>query len=155
MSTAKKHAELKRTLGLFGATVVGLGSILGTGVFVSVGLAAGEEKPEVACPGCPGDFPEWGRSELSAYLASFATDGVAASSLLRACLAADQGYSSKHTAAMELINMSFALDGCRAGVPIDFPALAAEMELDLFGRSDTATTPDWPDLLPVGTGLNR
>lgn len=32
---------LKRELGLFGATVTGLGSILGTGAFVSIGLASG------------------------------------------------------------------------------------------------------------------
>ena len=33
--------ELKRELGLLDATMLGLGSILGTGVFVSVGIAAG------------------------------------------------------------------------------------------------------------------
>jgi APA family basic amino acid/polyamine antiporter len=32
---------LKRELGVFGATMMGLGSIIGTGVFVSIGLAAG------------------------------------------------------------------------------------------------------------------
>ncbi|MGB7892488.1 MAG: APC family permease, partial [Microcoleus sp.] len=37
---------LKRELGIFGATLMGLGSILGTGVFVSIGMAA-----EVAGPG--------------------------------------------------------------------------------------------------------
>jgi Amino acid transporters len=37
---------LKRELGVFGATLMGLGSILGTGVFVSIGIAA-----EVAGPG--------------------------------------------------------------------------------------------------------
>ncbi len=31
---------LKRELGVFGATLMGLGSILGTGVFVSIGMAA-------------------------------------------------------------------------------------------------------------------
>lgn len=33
--------SLKRELGLFGATMMGLGSIIGTGVFVSLGIAAG------------------------------------------------------------------------------------------------------------------
>jgi APA family basic amino acid/polyamine antiporter len=33
--------KLERELGLFGATMMGLGSIIGTGVFVSVGIAAG------------------------------------------------------------------------------------------------------------------
>jgi APA family basic amino acid/polyamine antiporter len=33
--------QLKRELGVFGATMMGLGSIVGTGIFVSVGLGAG------------------------------------------------------------------------------------------------------------------
>ena len=33
--------SLRRELGVFGATMMGLGSIIGTGVFVSVGIAAG------------------------------------------------------------------------------------------------------------------
>ncbi len=33
--------RLRRELGLFGATMLGLGSVVGTGVFVSVGVAAG------------------------------------------------------------------------------------------------------------------
>lgn len=38
---------LKRELGVFGATLMGLGSILGTGVFVSIGIAAGISGPAV------------------------------------------------------------------------------------------------------------
>lgn len=36
------HETLKRELGLAGAVVTGLGSILGTGAFVAIGLASGE-----------------------------------------------------------------------------------------------------------------
>ncbi|MFW5811813.1 MAG: APC family permease [Alkalispirochaetaceae bacterium] len=39
--------QLRRELGLAGATIVGLGSILGTGVFVSLGIAAGITGPSV------------------------------------------------------------------------------------------------------------
>jgi len=39
--TALTHAVLKREVGLFGAVFIGLGSILGTGVFVSIAVAAG------------------------------------------------------------------------------------------------------------------
>jgi APA family basic amino acid/polyamine antiporter len=39
--------SLKRELGLFGATMMGLGSIIGTGVFVSIGIAAGIAGPGV------------------------------------------------------------------------------------------------------------
>lgn len=38
---------LRRELGIFGATMMGLGSILGTGVFVSIGIAAGVAGPAV------------------------------------------------------------------------------------------------------------
>jgi APA family basic amino acid/polyamine antiporter len=38
---------LQRELGLFGATMMGLGSIIGTGVFVSIGIAAGIAGPAV------------------------------------------------------------------------------------------------------------
>ncbi|MCP4363106.1 MAG: amino acid permease [Chloroflexi bacterium] len=39
--------QLKRELGVFGAAMMGLGSIIGTGIFVSVGLAAGIAGPSV------------------------------------------------------------------------------------------------------------
>lgn len=38
---------LRRELGVFGATMMGLGSIVGTGVFVSIGIAAGVAGPSV------------------------------------------------------------------------------------------------------------
>jgi APA family basic amino acid/polyamine antiporter len=38
---------LKRELGVFSATMMGMGSILGTGVFVSIGIAAGVAGPSV------------------------------------------------------------------------------------------------------------
>ncbi|STX81687.1 amino acid ABC transporter system permease [Legionella busanensis] len=45
--TNKKHLELERVLNLLSATMMGLGSILGTGVFVSIGLASGVTGPSV------------------------------------------------------------------------------------------------------------
>jgi APA family basic amino acid/polyamine antiporter len=39
--------SLRRELGLFGAVMMGLGSIVGTGVFVSIGIAAGIAGPAV------------------------------------------------------------------------------------------------------------
>lgn len=41
------HHELHRNVGLWGATMMGLGSILGTGVFVSIGVATGATGPSV------------------------------------------------------------------------------------------------------------
>jgi APA family basic amino acid/polyamine antiporter len=39
--------QLRRELGVFGATMLGLGSIIGTGIFVSVGIGAGVAGPAV------------------------------------------------------------------------------------------------------------
>lgn len=41
MSVTNSSPQLKRELGVFGAVLMGLGSIVGTGVFVSIGIAAG------------------------------------------------------------------------------------------------------------------
>ncbi len=41
MSLKTSSSQLRRELGVVGATVMGLGSIIGTGVFVSIGIAAG------------------------------------------------------------------------------------------------------------------
>ncbi|ASQ47145.1 APC family permease [Legionella clemsonensis] len=47
MNDKSTHQKLSRDLGLSGATMLGLGSILGTGVFVSIGVAAGVTGPSV------------------------------------------------------------------------------------------------------------
>lgn len=41
------HQPLQRVIGLTGATLIGLGSMLGTGIFVSIGIAAGVTGPWV------------------------------------------------------------------------------------------------------------
>jgi APA family basic amino acid/polyamine antiporter len=45
--TPTKPLQLKRELGVWGATLMGLGSIMGTGIFVSIGIAAGVAGPAV------------------------------------------------------------------------------------------------------------
>lgn len=47
MTTGEKAPALKREIGVLGATAMGLGSIIGTGVFVSIGIAAGVAGPSV------------------------------------------------------------------------------------------------------------
>ena len=47
MPDAPQPGRLKRELGVFHAVLLGLGSILGTGVFVSIGIAAGIAGPSV------------------------------------------------------------------------------------------------------------
>lgn len=44
---AQSSPTLKRELGVFGATMMGMGSILGTGVFVSIGIASGIAGPSI------------------------------------------------------------------------------------------------------------
>ncbi|PHQ36125.1 APC family permease [Rhodopirellula bahusiensis] len=43
----QSQGQLRRDVGLFGAMMMGLGSIVGTGVFVSIGIAAGITGPSV------------------------------------------------------------------------------------------------------------
>jgi len=43
----ENHRHLARQVGVFGATMMGLGSIIGTGIFVSIGIAAGVTGPSV------------------------------------------------------------------------------------------------------------
>lgn len=45
--TSPHAGQLKRELGIGGATMMGLGSMVGTGVFVSIGIAAGVAGPAV------------------------------------------------------------------------------------------------------------
>ena len=45
--TTENHQQLVRQDGLYGATMMGLGSIIGTGIFVSIGIAAGATGPSV------------------------------------------------------------------------------------------------------------
>lgn len=47
LPSGPSHASLKRVVGVGGATMMGLGSIVGTGIFVSLGLAAGSAGPAV------------------------------------------------------------------------------------------------------------
>ena len=47
MAVTNPQPQLKRELGVFGATLMGLGSIVGTGVFVSIGIATGIAGPAV------------------------------------------------------------------------------------------------------------
>lgn len=47
MSKTVSQPQLKRELGVWGATLMGLGSIVGTGIFVSIGIAAGVAGPAV------------------------------------------------------------------------------------------------------------
>ncbi|MCA9165317.1 MAG: amino acid permease, partial [Planctomycetales bacterium] len=46
-SSSPPPGTLRREVGVFGAVMMGLGSIVGTGVFVSIGIASGVAGPAV------------------------------------------------------------------------------------------------------------
>jgi len=52
MTSDTVQAELRRDVGFAGAVLLGLGSIVGTGVFVSIGIATGVAGPAVIIAVC-------------------------------------------------------------------------------------------------------
>ncbi len=65
-------AELKRTLGLFDATSISVGAIIGAGIFVVTGIAAGLAGPSfiisIILAGIIGSFTALNFAQLSAYM---------------------------------------------------------------------------------------
>jgi APA family basic amino acid/polyamine antiporter len=62
--------RLKRELGVFGAMMMGLGSIVGTGIFVSIGIAAGIAGPSVIAAIALATFVAMCNASSSAQLAA-------------------------------------------------------------------------------------
>jgi APA family basic amino acid/polyamine antiporter len=66
------HGSLKREIGLFGATALGIGAIIGSGIFIVTGIVAGIAGPamivSVAIAGIIALFSALSVAELSAYL---------------------------------------------------------------------------------------
>ena len=53
----EKGSHLKRTLTAFDLTLLGIGAIIGTGIFVLTGTAAANQAgPAITCPTC---WPGW------------------------------------------------------------------------------------------------
>ncbi len=119
-------------------------------------LAARPEGADLPCPGCPTDFPTWGRDELSAYLATFSTTEMAYASLLQACEAALVSPSSAHMAALDLIGMTVPLNGCQELPPEQLTELARGLEQGLFARTDRPVVPPgFPDRIQPTSGGHR
>lgn len=68
----RSNAELKRTLGLFDATSISVGAIIGAGIFVVTGIAAGLAGPSfiisIILAGVIGSFTALSFAQLSAYM---------------------------------------------------------------------------------------
>ncbi|MEW4489944.1 APC family permease [Thalassoglobus sp. JC818] len=70
MADASAQSRLNREVGLVGAMMMGLGSIIGTGVFVSIGIAAGVTGPSVILAIIVGGFVATFNGLSSAQLAA-------------------------------------------------------------------------------------
>jgi APA family basic amino acid/polyamine antiporter len=70
----KGMAELKRTLGLWGAAGVGIGAIIGTGIFVLIGVASGIAGPAVILSFLIAGFTALLTGLSTAELSSFITE---------------------------------------------------------------------------------
>jgi len=68
-------AELKRTLGLWGAASIGIGAIIGTGIFVLIGVAAGTAGPAVILSFLIAGVTALFTGLSAAELSSFITEG--------------------------------------------------------------------------------
>ncbi|MDD1693813.1 MAG: amino acid permease, partial [Methanoregula sp.] len=72
MSDAGARPVLKREIGLFGATALGIGAIIGSGIFIVTGIVAGVAGPamivSVIIAGVIAVFSAMSVAELSAYL---------------------------------------------------------------------------------------
>ena len=101
---------------------------------------------DVDCAECPHSLDAGGRSELSAYLASFAHPNVSALSMLQACELLDS--VSTHGDALRELESLFP-DGCRV-LPGDVSSKARALEYHWFGRSeDIELPPSYPKRLPL------
>lgn len=90
------------------------------------------------------------RAELSAYLASFAAEQMAATSLYQAC-SLDLTRMSAHTRALQYILIETGHFSCEKPPPADLRKLAQDLENRYFGRSDAIVIPaDFPqDFLDI------
>ena len=72
MSDTRVRPALKREIGLFGATALGIGAIIGSGIFIVTGIVAGVAGPamivSVIIAGIIAIFSAMSVAELGAYL---------------------------------------------------------------------------------------
>lgn len=93
------------------------------------------------CRGCPDSFDFKVRAEISAYLGSFASDGVGYVALLQAC-GVETDRRESHSAALEFLLSKLLVNGCTGPIPDDFYARAAAVGFQLFGRNVSVELPD-------------
>lgn len=80
------------------------------------------------------------RAELSAYLATFASDEVAYTGLYQAC-GLDLSRGTPHARALRVILPMLEVD-CEENLPDNLQERAQKLEAEFFGRSDKITLPE-------------
>jgi hypothetical protein len=111
--------------------------------------AAPEAGAPGPCRGCPQSLDYRVQSEISAYLASFATEGVGYVALLQAC-GADAHSRASHSVALDFLLPRLLVDGCEGPIPDDLYARAAALRDHLFGRDGSIELPNvFPESVPV------
>lgn len=100
----------------------------------------GFDKP-LPCEPCQGQLSKRSRSELSAYLASFAVKGTAYTALFQAC-GIDHNRRTPHANAMRVILPKLNMTSCTGALPKNLTKQAQELEMTFFGRSQMVNLPD-------------
>lgn len=107
----------------------------------------------VECPGCPESMEGQTRAELSAYLATFATDEVAHVAVLQACAMQPEAHAGSlepHALALGFALPRLLPDGCDGAIPEDLADRALHLERALFGERDRVRIPEsFPDRIPL------
>ena len=99
----------------------------------------------VDCSGCPASMKPATRAELSAYLATFATDEVAHVAVLQACAMQPEdheGSEEPHARALSFALPRLLPDGCDGIIPEDLADRALHLERALFGERERVRIPE-------------
>ena len=111
--------------------------------------ALGSREELLPCDDCPQELGRSGRSEMSAYLASFTDGPTSAVSLFQAC-ELDRDMGGGHIRALSFIEPRLLPGGCAGGTPPDLTVGAMALERLLLGRSERiVVADDFPERLPL------
>jgi len=107
------------------------------------------DQRDPACTGCPEGMSGTAKDELSAYLESFATEGVGYVALSQACsILPDREDVSiaPHAQALAVALERILPEGCAGPIPDDLYERAAAAEAELFGPRERIPLPaDYPE----------
>lgn len=102
-----------------------------------------------ACDGCPSGMTKRGKAEVSAYVASLATEGVGYLSLYQAC-GVDLPTFHDSGGAVDFVTRVLAPEGCESAPPEKLYGSAQLLGWVLFKRSERIELPsDFPVALPL------